>query len=160
MRPARTLESWNLPIRRTVGNWNTPPRRLLADATWQTQVTALTDADIAAFLDRHPDVKRDVLIFETEVFFSGYSRDDPSYQIPAAGISVPDSVFGNVLIFPDAGGALRYTGNVPADIGAQVNKPAYESPGGPTPLESIAAAVPWIVAAVVGLSLLNAGRRR
>jgi hypothetical protein len=158
MRPARTVGNWQLPIRRTIGNWNSPPRRLLGE--WQTEVVALTPADVTAFLARHPDTRRDVFVFESEVFFTGYNRDDTSYKIPGAGLSVPDSVFGNVLIFPDAAGRLHYTGNVPADIAAETNKPPFESPAGQTPLDTLISAAPWIVAAVVGLSLFNTARRR
>lgn len=90
------------------------------------------------FLDRHPDVNDLVLLHESifspiggDATWSQLAGDYSAYghelPIPPRGLAIQDSEFGNVVIFPDAEGVLHYSGDVPADIAAQVQRPVFKS---------------------------------
>jgi hypothetical protein len=157
-RRSGNLNNWNLPVRRTMGNYNLPARRALGD--WKDLVVSLTPAEVSEFLRRHPDVAERIQIFQEQIRSTGgYQQGNTIYAIPEYGFSVSDAVFGNVAIFPDAAGQIRFTGHVPDDIAVEVNKPPYTSPtGGPDTLDALLAAVPWIVGGLLGLMALNAVR--
>lgn len=143
-------------------------RRGLAGLGDPAQMNALSPGQITDFLSRHPGTRSKVILFEGQVeaqrFIGGsYRQGDSGYAIPQYGIAVDDSVYGNVVIFPDADGDLRYTGNVPAGVAGQTNMPAYVPPPGPSPFagwETLAAAVPWVIGGVLALTAFNALRSR
>lgn len=159
-RNGRGFADLNLPRRQgsTLGNWNLPNRRTTLGDVGPDPYIGLTAADIAAFLDRHPREAAIVRAFETQVSTWGY-READRYPIPRFGMAVPDSVFRNVVIFPDVEGTLRFSGNVSDTVAEQINKPAYESPAGEQPLDKLLAAVPWIIGGYVALQLLGLWRK-
>lgn len=94
----------------------------------------LTVQQVADFLSRHADTHAVVAEFEDQVRTHGYTAQsgDSWYQwwtwaIKEDGIVVPDSLYGNVLILPNAKGLLIYTGSVSSVIAIQVNKPEFHT---------------------------------
>jgi hypothetical protein len=90
----------------------------------------LTALEVTSFLIRHPVVAARVAYssalsqFDCDQVYDSWISDDLRDRlypgvIPRQGIAVSDSVFGNVIVFPDAECNFRYTGyvtDVPADI--------------------------------------------
>jgi len=107
------------------------------------QQQLLNDSQIADFLSRHPTTALQVAATETAIATVGYDQinSPPSWYefdvnlglIPTWGVSVNDSVYGNVIIFPGADGTMYYNGFVPAGIDTTVNNPAFVSPNATPP---------------------------
>jgi len=125
------------------------------------QTAALSSSQVAELLSRNGTLHNLVTEFNILDFFGTYTQsvsdvdfltwllgvDSP---IPPAGVAVQDSVFGPVIVFPDASGVLRFTqvigGQVPASV-------LWIGAGG----QSLVPALPTIPQLTGGIGLLLFG---
>ena len=117
----------------------------------------LSSDEVETFLSRNPGVANRVLEFNTAVSLLGWDqvRTSPGWlevdftipgMIPPDGIRVSDSVYGQVLIAPDAGGNLHFIAG--SDLVA--GKPVSGATGLPS--------LPQITSDILfGLFILGAG---
>jgi hypothetical protein len=131
----------------------------------------LSDWQIAGFLARHPVVAARV----TYHALNQHAYCDPgwwrlgtewerrTFGIPVYGISVDDTVFDRVFIFPDADCDLHYSGVTGSyggssadDIGEQTNKPPYVPPPHDRgPFDDLATAAVWLGVGLVAITLVR-----
>lgn len=132
----------------------------------------LSNAQVEAVLSRNTDLRARVLEFNTLVATLGWDqvRTAPGFlewdftipgAIPPEGIYVIDPQLGNVVVFPDAAGVLRY--NVSNNVGSA----HLVSPSGLPPLPSLPAitgvialvAIAFIVFELAPIVMIATARR-
>lgn len=103
----------------------------------------LSDTEVWDLLHRHPEVASKVSAHEAYVQDFGWDQTELTkggiwgkpttviLPIPVDGLTFKDDVYGNVVIFPDAQGVLRYDGNV-EQVPASIGEPFFQSPTGNT----------------------------
>lgn len=193
------MGGYNRPVRRYyLEGYNRPVMRyFLGDSAAAVTPYDLNDWSVEDFLSRHPDTMALTNQFDAIVMAHGYKgqteNNNPNltwlqsllgfkpgtdYPIAEWGISVPDPVYGNVVIFPDASGQLHYSAGVSNQLAANINAPPIESPSGnPQSIndflhmlqaaldkagKSISSAVPYLVVGgviVVGALLFGGNRK-
>jgi hypothetical protein len=101
----------------------------------------MTAAEISDLLGRNSEVSGRVTAFENIVDMTGYDQQPSTVlgpfvsaplelPIPSWGYAFRDAVYGNVVIFPDASGLLRYTCDLPAGLVEEIQQPPFVSPTG------------------------------
>lgn len=127
----------------------------------------LTSWEVAQFLARHPIVAGKVLahnelaaVSECSNITTPWSIWDPlaiGGPIPGSGLSVEDSAFGLVVVFPDASCELHYSAVEAGGVleAGELEQPVYSSPPAPgSPLEDLSTGLKDI-AWIVGLGLIG-----
>ncbi len=134
---------------RALGGFNSPIYRRKGLAGLGEEASfPMRDDQIEQFLSRHPGTRSTVQEFLNQVAEFGYVQGGmvpghpggilagpQAYAIPAYGISVGDSAFGNVVIFPGADGTLFFTAGVRDTIARQTNLPPFISQPAPSGLD-------------------------
>lgn len=94
----------------------------------------LTAAEISDLLDRSPDLAARVSTHNALIKpqWDQGSMQEWNLPIPTRGYSLTDSKYGQVIVFPDAKGNLHFNGFVGGTVGAEIDKPVFESPSGNT----------------------------
>jgi hypothetical protein len=129
----------------------------------------LTDSEVNAFLLRHPvtaaTVAATLALLKTGAYDfdnSGWNTNPPGV-LPPWGMSVPDSVFTNVVLFPGQDAKIYYSGHVPAWRLGDINKAPYEPPPhdrGPfDDLKDLGKTALLVGGLVIGAYVVNSFRR-
>lgn len=98
----------------------------------------LQPAEISDLLNRHFDLQQQVSRHRSIVASGSWDQIRMNESvfaglpIPTKGRLVRDDKYGNVVVFPDAGGNLHYSADVPSENLGDITKPPFHSPTGNT----------------------------